>query len=198
MGNVERECLKFKWKMVGERSMNRWKRLIWRTRGSWISNDQFIHVERSMNRWKRLIWRTQGSWISNDQFIHVFLTHPPISQTNKIIKEVGPGMHQRPASATCQASPPHWKVEWQRSQPGVSLNQSPSLLWVTSRPMVDPKSIVPPRYYLWNVGNSFLYYLLHCMWNSASVNLLKVAVNQPSVSLIQKSGTYRENGHCKP
>lgn len=37
-----------------------------------------------MNQWKRLMWRTRGSWISDDQFIHIFLTHSLFSQTNTL------------------------------------------------------------------------------------------------------------------
>ena len=36
-----------------------------------------------MNQWKRVVRRTWGSCVSNDQFIHIFLTHSSFSQTNK-------------------------------------------------------------------------------------------------------------------
>lgn len=70
--------------------------------------------------------------------------------------------------------------------------------------MVDPKRIVPPL-----PGTIFEMLIIHSLITcyivcviALQLNLLNVAVamavNQQSVSLTQKSGTYLENGHSEP
>lgn len=147
-----------------------------------------------MNPWKRWMWRTWGSWISNDQLIHIFLTNPPISQTNNTSEE-GPGIYQTSALPAVRPYLCIGKWSGKGGDEGVGLNQSHSLLWTAERWPPDPGLILrvyfpPDTIFEKLIIHSRLPCRFICMRHSASVNLLNVAVNWQSVSLTQKRGTH--------